>query len=698
MRVFTDAAAAAATGKSTSTAANTGGYNDAMDYAPVQVGYWNCQYPRPSDNATTGTATEYGGVAQAAAYFGLTADLSSFGGQARCASCRCMTSSLMELTKVGALNPSFPQYGLCYRTNCYRPDYLQVGIKAPLGSGANWYACPAAGGKLYVPGFAGALHCPAAADFCAHENVTGTQFPEANVTLEWAFWGTLLGAVAILFVAMLVPAVRNRLVNGGKACCGARVFEAAGARRKRLGLPPLPGDEFGDDEIEEDDGIKPLPVLASRLLLGINGLAAPAGVAIFGLSVYAIVTARSYSFLISSVSLGLLITVAGAFGVGAARARALHGPSCCALVYFFFTLSLATLLVFAVAYTLAYSNFTAVADKYYAVVKDALPAGVVRSANATRDQAVADVAAYLNAHATAAAGVGAGVAGLFAVALGAAGHIITLRVLNGMTIVFINYVMLAFGVLMVAVGGFVAAKAGVVGDAVDVVGLTLGGGALFLAVAAVGLAAAFRRSARGVVAYGALTLGLIALAWGCAYACVKRSGDVVGYVAGLDDKALGALASSLGLPVTKATIVAALQANLRQLGLAFGVVGALLAVLFVNVLLFFLGIRAWKAEVGQDVWGRELPAERKAGAKAAAAAFVKTTSGRFARAPVVLGGGGPRPATKGLVVRAAPAAVVAGADVALHVLGDNSAAPRAFVPKPPPGTKGAPPAGPRILG
>ena len=34
----------------------------------------------------------------------------------------------MEVT-LGGFNPTFPTYGLCYRSNCYRSDYLQVGVK-----------------------------------------------------------------------------------------------------------------------------------------------------------------------------------------------------------------------------------------------------------------------------------------------------------------------------------------------------------------------------------------------------------------------------------------------------------------------------------------------------------------------------------------------------------------------------------------
>lgn len=48
-----------------------------------------------------------------------------FGGQTRCSTCRCLKSSLQGIAQL-SFNPSFPVYGLCYLTNCYREDYLQV--------------------------------------------------------------------------------------------------------------------------------------------------------------------------------------------------------------------------------------------------------------------------------------------------------------------------------------------------------------------------------------------------------------------------------------------------------------------------------------------------------------------------------------------------------------------------------------------
>ena len=171
----TDGAAAAASKINTATAATTGGYNDAMDYMPVPVGYWNCMFPQQGSNSTARREDGFS-LSSIAGSFGLASDMSKFGGQARCPTCRCMNSSLMEMSS-GNLNPQFPRYGLCYRTNCARPDYLQVGLRR-LDSSVSWYRCPPGGGQLFVPGFMGSLDCPKAKQFCLLENISAVLYPE----------------------------------------------------------------------------------------------------------------------------------------------------------------------------------------------------------------------------------------------------------------------------------------------------------------------------------------------------------------------------------------------------------------------------------------------------------------------------------------------------------------------------------------
>jgi hypothetical protein len=153
-------------------------------------------------------------------------DMTKFGGQARCPECRCLISSLVEASRPLFLNPRFPRYGLCYRTNCYTPDYLQVAVIGQIGGNTvYWYGCPKAGGKIYIPGFTGALHCPPAREFCALEKITGIRFPEQSVLAEAIFWGVIMGLFVLLAIVCLVPQCRSSLVNFTKLICGARQFE-----------------------------------------------------------------------------------------------------------------------------------------------------------------------------------------------------------------------------------------------------------------------------------------------------------------------------------------------------------------------------------------------------------------------------------------------------------------------------------------
>ena len=64
--------------------------------------------------------------------------------------CRCFISSLLSITSFN-FNPTFPTLGLCYRMNCYKPDYLQVAIVDPFAKELFWYKCPPGGGKIYIP-------------------------------------------------------------------------------------------------------------------------------------------------------------------------------------------------------------------------------------------------------------------------------------------------------------------------------------------------------------------------------------------------------------------------------------------------------------------------------------------------------------------------------------------------------------------
>ncbi len=59
-------------------------------------------------------------------------------------------SSLLEITSIN-VQASFPTRGMCYRTNCFKPDYLQVAVVDPFLLKFLWFKCPKEGGKMYIP-------------------------------------------------------------------------------------------------------------------------------------------------------------------------------------------------------------------------------------------------------------------------------------------------------------------------------------------------------------------------------------------------------------------------------------------------------------------------------------------------------------------------------------------------------------------
>ncbi|KAK3269811.1 hypothetical protein CYMTET_21763 [Cymbomonas tetramitiformis] len=193
-----------------------GGFNSAMDYVPVRVGYWSC-LDKQIHNKESAMRTEWGTALNFGSKFSPAAlDATKFGGQAHCPECRCFLSSLMD---AATANPTFPEYGLCYPSNCVKSDLLQVGIQKL--EGVYWYRCPKEGGKMYIPRLTGSILCPPAKEFCKYENITGKlpplhwtqgaqsgdvyvranrlEYAETNVIMEWLL---LTMVLAVMLLAM----------------------------------------------------------------------------------------------------------------------------------------------------------------------------------------------------------------------------------------------------------------------------------------------------------------------------------------------------------------------------------------------------------------------------------------------------------------------------------------------------------------
>ena len=87
-----------------------------MDYAPVQLGYWNCQDSSLGVN-TSRSSGDGGENATVSLDANVVTEMALFGGQSHCPNCRCFLSSLKEVTSA-TFNPLFPNFGLCYRYGC----------------------------------------------------------------------------------------------------------------------------------------------------------------------------------------------------------------------------------------------------------------------------------------------------------------------------------------------------------------------------------------------------------------------------------------------------------------------------------------------------------------------------------------------------------------------------------------------------
>jgi len=207
----------------------TGGYSHSMDFVPVRLGYWNCLDAKPestSSMTTIGNGTE---VDTDETFGSLSDELELFGGQTHCENCRCFESTLREIGSIKQLE--YATYGLCYVSNCYRSDYLQVGIRER-GGGITWYGCPENGGSLYLPGFTGSITCPRAQDFCTYENISGYFYGETDLLLAWIFLGVVLGIPFLLFVwCCMCPKYSRPCVLRCKLCCGVEL-----ARDERVEL------------------------------------------------------------------------------------------------------------------------------------------------------------------------------------------------------------------------------------------------------------------------------------------------------------------------------------------------------------------------------------------------------------------------------------------------------------------------------
>lgn len=234
--------------------------------------------------------------------------------------------------------------------------------------------------------------------------------------------------------------------------------------------------------------------------------------------------------------------------------------------------------------TLSRSSFFAVYD----VIPAAYKVG-------TREEQVARATQLVETNFKAVSGLVVAACCLNLVCLLAAAAIIRFKVLVAMNIVVIGQMQIVFGIILTCTGFYLITAVETVGGTYNVVGVAIGAGLILLALGIFGIVGVFKKRVGLMVLYILLDIGAIAMCAGATYVFAYQSSIVTDYVAGLDDEAIGVIATSLHLPVTKQTLITRITTHLNQLALTSGVVMINLLVLLFSAIAFLLFLRAWKA-------------------------------------------------------------------------------------------------------
>jgi hypothetical protein len=635
-----DGAAAEAAGTPSAIAAHTGGNLAAADYLPLWMGYWHCSDVEPaSANGTGGGDSDAGGLTGLAALLvGAThVDAATRGGQARCKDCRCFPASLTEMSRPPTVPGQLPVLGQCYRFNCYRPDYLQVGVRSQApgrGDALQFYRCPPRGGKLYIPGFLGSIHCPPAEAFCAGEAVSGIKYEEASLLLvEVIFWAGAVVAVALLAVGCACPPCRPRLIVACKRCSGASHLQVEAAALGLAPAFPTAAAELGGTvdlmmDVDDDGTAAAVAGRAARAsaaraamacprhyLLVLNAAAAAGGLALLGVALNVSIRMRAFSFGVPAAALGLLVLAVSTTGAcGAWRAapsavKALDSyaaANCCLLSYWCGAATLILALLWGGVYVLQYGRWRVLLEARWDVLAPLVPDAVTAGAagpghDAQVDAAVAFVARWM----WALGGLAVVTAALYVGALVAASRLIRGRTLLAMTMTMVTHTLAALGVLMTVVGSFVAYRNVLPsrGDAA-LAGAIICMGVYALVTAAVGEVGGFRRSVPALRWYVGLCAGYVALLAVVVGLAVNARGATEGWVYRQSDATLAALADGLNLPSSRDELVDRLESDCTQLAIAAGlamalvIVGAACAAAFIRRLIDLRAEAALAAKAG----------------------------------------------------------------------------------------------------
>jgi len=583
-RYFTDSQAtdAFASFSGSFSGATTGGFSSSLDYAPVRLGYWNCQDLRgQAGNASRG-GEEGVDSSLTSGLFGSSVEDEQklFGGQANCPECRCFRSSLIELSS-GVFDPRFPAYGLCYRSNCYRPDYLQVAIKNQIG-GVSWYKCPTSGGKLYIAGFTGALTCPNAQEFCIQETVTGIKYPETDILTEFIFYGVVTFLVIFFTCVFFVPCCRDRVVGCCKYRCGVLTFDPIEEYyRKNGSMPDDPELELVPDE------------RAGYILLALNTLALWGALIVLGIAIYALVQGFISSAAQPFITLGVIAGIVSCLGMVGSRKAAL-GINCAVILFFYAAIMIVLTIMWVVIYINAFAdNWEVYVDRNFDVIADAFPG--TYDENAPREQQVEQATESLVDNASIIVGMLVAVAVLYVVGAFQAAVIMERFRVISTTYIVLNVFSIVFGFIFLGGAIYFFTLTGNGLDFSSTGGAIIVMGALFLILGVIGYVGGGKRAGTAVMTHLVVTVASVIASIAAAYFSFQAANDVPGEVAAMSDKEVEEQGANNGV-TTREDLTVALQDQLRVAGLTAGMVAIMLIILIIAGVFMYKAIGTYKQD------------------------------------------------------------------------------------------------------
>mmetsp|Transcript_24598 Transcript_24598/g.85538 ORF Transcript_24598/g.85538 Transcript_24598/m.85538 type:complete len:1188 (-) Transcript_24598:195-3758(-) len=554
----------------------TGGFSSAMDFVPVSIGYWNCQDSKAGNGSSLLERQSGGsGFSLATTLSGASDNMKLFGGQAYCPDCRCFVSSLMDFTS-GKINPNFPRFGLCYRSNCYRDDYLQFAIESQVGRDTTWYRCPPAGGKLYIAGFSGAFHCPAAEEFCKMETITGIKYTETDPLLEWIILSCIFGSPLLLMICCCFPCFRNRVVGKFRKYCGVDHFDRAGTLYMH------------SQALAEQDMVEP-PEVPGRILIMTNGFIAFLAIAAFFVTMSGVASGRisvAAAFLLTMSLSTLMFSIMGM----CAGCKESRGVSCFAVTYLYVVFFSSLFFLFSCMYAVSFpSAMGRIIERQWPKISETVPEGWLPATLAEGEGEE-----LLSTYAAAAFVMAIVLGSILIAELWAIIKVVTIPVMAASMYTVINWVLLVSGLGFFGLAGYTARFA-VGGDTSSlsknvlmVVGFFVFMGVYFVVLSIVELVASHKKTVKWLSVSMCMSVVTMLLTLLGAIVMFQATRDVEDTVGRLTDDQIGEISSALGFTNgSREGVIESLRNNMRTMGM-FGMCVIIMMCCLVAANWFFL--------------------------------------------------------------------------------------------------------------